>query len=139
MPFYDINNRNYQIIFFIFALFEVLLCSGITYGWASILIVFKLEKFNFDMCKEWIGEHNIIEALSADKLPGCPEQEGRMNLIFTVAVFSVCAVTFPGGIVIDKFGPTAVRIIGRYVYFVLLFIFYHKYRIKLPNKRFLFK
>ena len=120
MPFYNINNRNYLIVFFIFALLEVVLCSGITYGWPSIVIVFKSENFYLDLCKKWHEDHNTTEAFSDEKLAGCPDQEVRMNLIFTVAVFSLCANKFPAGMFIDNFGPRRVRMIGGY-YFCSIF------------------
>ena len=119
MAFYDINSRLYLVTFFVFALLEVLLCSGITYGWASIVVVFKLEGFYLNLCKEWYKEHNKtlptpggMSTLPGDKLPGCPAQEARFNLIFTVGMFSLCAIIFPAGIFIDKAGPRIARTVG---------------------------
>ena len=72
-----------------------------------------------DLCKEWYNERNetlsiygVMSTLSGEKLPGCPAQEARLNLIFTIGMFSLCAIIFPAGIFIDKAGPRIARTVG---------------------------
>ncbi|XP_066913853.1 equilibrative nucleobase transporter 1-like [Clytia hemisphaerica] len=150
MTFADINNTCYLVSFFIFGMLETLLCSGITYGWASIVYVFKTEYFYMHLCEDWYaaqnkslptpktrlsaidfvfksnpvntqpGEYPIVRGGAAyiddGKLPGCPAQDARLNLIFTVSLFCLCGIKFPAGIFIDKCGPRIARAVGGTMY-----------------------
>ena len=138
MPHYDIYNKCYLGAFFVFAVVETLLCSGITYGWASIVVVFKLEHFYLSLCKPFYAEYNLtfpdninitnherivahgVEQIGG-KLPGCPAQDSMFNLIFTISIFCLSGIKFPTGVFIDKCGPRIARSVGGYVNsFVLL-------------------
>ena len=122
MAFREITNKNYLISFFVFGWLEVLLCSGITYGWASIVYVFKVENLFMTMCdsEEITSLNQTVPTNSssasvlvgADGLPGCLAQDKIFNLIFTVSVFFFTSVQFPTGLFIDKFGPRVARIVG---------------------------
>ena len=119
MTFRDVTNKNYLISFFVFGWIEVLLCSGITYGWASIVYVFKVEHFYMALCdtKEMVSLNQTASNASTisigdDGLPGCLKQDKIFNLIFTVAVVCFTSVQFPTGLFIDKFGPRVARIVG---------------------------
>jgi len=46
------------------------------------------------------------------KLPGCPAQDSRLNLIFTVSLFCLCGIKFPAGVLIDRYGPRIARSVG---------------------------
>jgi len=141
-PFYDIYSKTYLATFFCFALLETLLCSGITYGWASIVVIFKEQYFYMDLCVDWYRDHNktfpgsgekSVESLSLEnmtivgggagyfndgKLPGCPIQDARLNLIFTVSLFCLCGVKFPAGVFIDRCGPRIARLVGGIMYII---------------------
>uniref|UniRef100_A0A7M5WS59 Uncharacterized protein n=1 Tax=Clytia hemisphaerica TaxID=252671 RepID=A0A7M5WS59_9CNID len=131
MVFRDVNNKHYLRSFFVFGLFEVLLCSGITYGWASIVYVFKVEYFYYDsLCHESATtlKNNTnrsskldSEVLGEDGLPGCLAQDKIFNLIFTVAVFFFTSVQFPTGLFLDKFGPRVARMFGGSIYVLACF------------------
>lgn len=128
MAIQDINNKVYLGVFFVFGLIEVLVCSGITYGWASIVYVFKVQYFYMNLCKSPSkASHNakffsnITSDVSTyeigdDGLPGCLAQDSMFNLIFTCAVFFFTSVQFPTGMFIDKFGPRVGRYIGGTMY-----------------------
>ena len=212
MTFADVNNSCYLAVFFCFAMLETLLCSGITYGWASIVYVFKTEFFYMHLCEDWYAKHNqtmptsgihswisaplhqttkspfstaalnisdiffgtiTTPATSAainisnllfltstkspsvnssttnltnmpfstkspfssmsvtaanitkmlyvkggtgfvddEKLPGCPAQDARLNLVFTISLFCLCGIKFPAGVFIDRCGPRIARVVG---------------------------
>lgn len=113
---------------------ETLFCSGITYGWASIVVVFKTEYFFMNLCEDWYHKQNktlpvlfqdnytIVRSAAVvtdDRLPGCPDQDIRFNLIFTVSLFCLCIIKFPAGIFIDRYGPRIARAVGGLVIFFL--------------------
>ena len=127
-PFYDVYSSPYLVTFFIFALIETLLCSGITYGWASIVVVFKEERFYMELCRSFFQNRNktrivrsAVGYVSDGTLPGCPIQDSRLNLIFTISLFCLCGIKFPAGVFIDRCGPKIARSVGGYVSDTIIF------------------
>ena len=45
-------------------------------------------------------------------IPSCIEQDSRLQLIFTVAMFVQSVTLFFSGILVDKYGPKLIRAIG---------------------------
>ena len=123
MVLYKHRNRSlFQIVFFCAAIVEILLLSGITYGWASIELVFQREGFFRSLCNsDHMGASNSSRSSSLNQTGSkevispvgiCSLQSKRFNLVFAVSLVFLCAAKFPIGLFIDKFGPRASQIVG---------------------------
>ncbi|NXL81615.1 S43A3 protein, partial [Leptocoma aspasia] len=82
---------------------------GIIFGWASLVFVLKDLGYFEELCQP-SASPNLT--LGSD----CSGQDEQFSLVFTIGSFMNNFMTFPMGVVFDRFGTTAARLIAISLY-----------------------
>lgn len=95
----------------VFGVMEMVLFSGVIYGWANMVLILKDEEYFKDLCEP---ENSTIIKPTTDTEDddGCAGQDDRLALVFTIAVFSFNAAGFLGGVLFDHLGTRLTRLIA---------------------------
>ncbi|NWV48799.1 S43A3 protein, partial [Daphoenositta chrysoptera] len=84
---------------------------GIIFGWASLVFVLKDLGYFEGLCQPSATPGPNL-TLGSD----CSGQDEQFSLVFTIGSFMNNFMTFPMGVVFDRFGTTAARLIAIFLY-----------------------
>ncbi|XP_071946358.1 equilibrative nucleobase transporter 1-like [Antedon mediterranea] len=117
-----------KILTFLCSFSECLFFGGLTYGWVALVFILKDRGFFSDECD---ADSTVAPLLNeSDDSCGsvvnsteisCPGQDGKLQVVFMVAAFTINGTAFIIGPIYDKYGTRLVRIVFS-VFLALAFI-----------------
>ena len=90
----------------VFGIVEMVLFTGVIFGWANMVLILKEEEYFKDLCA---GNSTLS---SSEDSENCGRQDERLALIFTISVFAFNVAGLIGGSLLDKLGTRLVRLIA---------------------------
>ncbi|KAL3888287.1 hypothetical protein ACJMK2_000658 [Sinanodonta woodiana] len=130
-----IQMRQKRFLIAAWAFMECLLFGGLLYGWGSLMYVFKHEGIYAELCNN--NDQAALSAmtnssssvtdvtltnsseetkLSDSNFKGCPEQDSKFTLCFTIASALVCASSAVLGQINFMFGTRVTRLISMIIF-----------------------
>ncbi|XP_037635277.1 solute carrier family 43 member 3-like [Sebastes umbrosus] len=103
------NNLVQRCLTFVSGLFECLCFAGVVFGWASLVFVLKTEDYFSSLCVN-------TTAVNATQDLDCSGQDQQFSFVFTIASFMLNFLLLPIGFLFDRFGTTAARLFGIFLY-----------------------
>ena len=104
------GQKTFRKIMIGYSIFEMLLCSGPIFGWASLAYILKKENYFADFCAK-IPNHQNSSSISGSNI--CRQQENSLNIAYTVGFLTVGLASFPVGYLLDISGPKVARYTSR--------------------------
>ncbi|XP_011669814.2 solute carrier family 43 member 3-like [Strongylocentrotus purpuratus] len=110
-----------RLVALVFACLENLIHGAVIFGWPSLVFVYLQLGYFHDLCSDssenatspvilttTTTAHNLS---TVEGLESCPEQESRLQLVFSIAVALQATCMFPVGFLFDRFGTRFSRLV----------------------------
>ena len=102
------TGRLSRFVTFILGVIELSFYGGLIYGWATLVFVLKEDGYYSGLCN---NETAIETTEDNDDLLTCSEQDAVLNLVFTVASFSMQGSVLLTGLTFDNLGTRFLRLL----------------------------
>ncbi|KAG7282543.1 hypothetical protein CRUP_001118, partial [Coryphaenoides rupestris] len=96
---------------------ESLCCSGLVFGWASLVFVLKKDGYFADHCVNvTLNDNATTTTTTTGRTTDCRGQDQQLSMVLSIAAFTTNILRFPFGYVFDRFGTTVTRLITTTLY-----------------------